>query len=293
MAGRVGRVSSVCSQPSSQCEGTNWRFVFGLCVVSEKDSRDRKQMSKPQHNEAVSDFVYFNCLSRWFFFFLWTGSREEAVISLHWVQILMVSRIFLSFGNFYFFLIAPTARFQSTATNWSILVIGRLLNPFVPLVREEKRKLGSGESGSGSAALSRHHLGDVHATSRKLPPLCRANNSNKARPTLASLPFCHPPLLESSCSTEPVRRKNKRQARVEMWRLRSGRCRVGSDGTPFPTRRFGSAPVSEMVAAAPCSTLKLTRTDQQQDFLKTPMGTAELFMAVMSGPNDAPLCCRR
>lgn len=118
------------------------------------------------------------------------------------------------------------------------------------------------------------------AASRRRPAVLTTRN--KARPTLVSLLFCHPPLLESSCGAESLRRKKKRQARGETSRLRSGRCPGGSDGAPFPTRRFGSAPVSRTVTGASCSRLKLTRTDQQQDFPKAPMGTTELFMAVMS-----------
>lgn len=53
-----------------------------------------------------------------------------------------------------------------------------------------------------------------------------------------------------------------------MSRLRSGRRRGGSDGVPFPTRCLGSAPVSGTDGGPPRSTLKLTRTDQQQDFLR-------------------------
>lgn len=93
-----------------------------------------------------------------------------------------------------------------------------------------------------------------------------------------SLPSCHTHrCLKAAAALSRWEERARDRQGGEMSRLRSGRRHGGSDGAPFPTRCLGSAAVSGTDGVAPRSTLKLTRTDQQQDFLRPPMGTAESF----------------
>lgn len=133
-------------------ELTVWRdkLTFSLwtpCHVWER-RQGQEVISNPLHNEAVSDFVYLNCLCRWFFFFLWRGKRKEAVIPLHWVQMSNgLSHFPLIF--FFFFSNYNHRTLLCMAANWSIFATGRF-TPLCASGQVEKKKVGSGESGSAS-----------------------------------------------------------------------------------------------------------------------------------------------